>query len=89
MEWHSRKILAWRFSNPMESSICIEVVEEAIAKFGMLAIINTDQGSQFTSAAFTGLLKQHGIAISMDVCQSASTSMIAWANARGASCGKL
>jgi putative transposase len=66
MDWHSRKVLAWRLSNSMESSFCIEAVEEAIAKFGTPAIFNTDQGSQFTSAAFTDLLKQHGIAISMD-----------------------
>jgi putative transposase len=66
MDWCSRKILAWRLSNSMESSFCIEAVQEAIAKFGAPAIFNTDQGSQFTSAAFTEVLKQHNIAISMD-----------------------
>ena len=66
LDWHSRKILAWRLSNSLESSFCIEAVEEAIAKFGTPAIFNTDQGCQFTSAAFTDLLKQHAIAISMD-----------------------
>jgi putative transposase len=66
MDWHSRKILAWRLSNSLEASFCIDAVEEAIAKFGAPAIFNTDQGCQFTSAAFTDVLKQHGIAISMD-----------------------
>lgn len=66
LDWYSRKILAWRLSNSMESSFCTEAVEEAIARFGTPAIFNTDQGSQFTSAAFTDLLKQHHIAISMD-----------------------
>lgn len=66
LDWYSRKILAWRLSNSMESSFCTEAVEEAIARFGVPAIFNTDQGSQFTSAAFTDLLKQHDIAISMD-----------------------
>jgi putative transposase len=66
MDWYSRKILAWRLSNSLETSFCIDAVEEAIAKFGAPAIFNTDQGCQFTSAAFTDVLKQHGIAISMD-----------------------
>ena len=66
LDWYSRKILAWRVSNSLESSFCIEAVEEAIGKFGTPAIFNTDQGCQFTSAAFTDALKQHGIAISMD-----------------------
>jgi putative transposase len=66
MDWYSRKILAWRVSNTLDTSFCIDAVEEAIAKFGTPAIFNTDQGSQFTSVAFTDVLKHHCIAISMD-----------------------
>lgn len=66
IDWHSRRVLAWRVSITMETAFCLEAVEEAIARHGGPSIFNTDQGSQFTSEAFTGLLKQHGIAISMD-----------------------
>jgi putative transposase len=66
MDWCSRRVLAWRVSNSMDTSFCIDAVEEAIATHGCPTIFNTDQGSQFTSEAFTGLLKQHGIQISMD-----------------------
>ena len=66
MDWYSRKVLAWRLSNSLDSSFCVDAVEEAIANFGAPAIFNTDQGCQFTSIAFTDTLKNHGIAISMD-----------------------
>ena len=66
MDWHSRKVLAWRLSNTMETDFCIEAVEEAIHRYGTPEIFNTDQGAQFTSVNFTGLLKDHDIAISMD-----------------------
>lgn len=66
MDWRSRRVLAWRVSNSMDTSFCVDAVEEAIAAHGCPTIFNTDQGSQFTSEAFTGLLKQHGIQISMD-----------------------
>jgi len=66
LDWHSRRILTWRLSNSLDSSFCVEAVEEAIAHFGKPAIFNTDQGCQFTSEAFTRVLKDHGIAISMD-----------------------
>ncbi len=66
MDWCSRRVLAWRVSNTMDTGFCIEAVEEALGRFGKPEIFNTDQGSQFTSEAFTGLLKAHGIAISMD-----------------------
>ena len=66
IDWFSRKVLAWRVSITMETDFCIEAVEEALARHGTPDIFNTDQGSQFTSEAFTGLLKAHGIAISMD-----------------------
>ncbi len=54
MDWASRAVLAWRLSNTMDSSFCVEALEEALARFGRPEIFNTDQGSQFTSAAFTG-----------------------------------
>ena len=66
IDWCSRKVLSWRVSITMETDFCIEAVEEAIQRYGTPDIFNTDQGSQFTSEAFTGLLKQHGIRISMD-----------------------
>lgn len=66
IDWFSRRVLAWRVSIGMEVDFCLEAVEEALAKYGAPEIFNTDQGSQFTSAAFTGLLQSHGIAISMD-----------------------
>jgi len=66
VDWHSRKVLAHRVSITMETDFCIEAVEEALQRFGRPGIFNTDQGSQFTSSAFTGLLKEHGIRISMD-----------------------
>ena len=66
MDWFSRKVLAWRLSITMDTAFCIEAVEEALDQYGAPDIFNTDQGSQFTSMAFTGLLEHNGIAISMD-----------------------
>ena len=66
VDWFSRRVLAWRVSITMEVDFCLEAVEEALARYGKPTIFNTDQGSQFTSAAFTGLLLDNGIAISMD-----------------------
>ena len=66
VDWHSRKVLAHRVSITLETDFCIEAVEEAIQRYGTPGIFNTDQGCQFTSSAFTGLLKQNGIRISMD-----------------------
>ena len=66
MDWYSRRVLAWRVSNTMDTAFCIEALEEAIQSHGAPEIFNTDQGAQFTSEAFTGTLKAHGIAISMD-----------------------
>jgi putative transposase len=66
MDWHSRRVLAWRVSNTLDTDFCIEALQEAIQRFGAPEIFNTDQGAQFTSDAFTGVLKDHGIAISMD-----------------------
>ena len=66
MDWASRAVLAWRLSNTMDSSFCVEALEEALARFGTPEIFNTDQGSQFTSTAFTGVLLDAGVRISMD-----------------------
>lgn len=66
MDWHSRKVLSWRLSNTQDTAFCVEALQEAIERYGCPGIFNTDQGSQFTSAAWTGELKQHGIRISMD-----------------------
>lgn len=66
VDWYSRKVLAWRLSNTMDVQFCVDAVQEAISRWGTPAIFNTDQGSQFTCDAFTGLLKRHGIRISMD-----------------------
>jgi putative transposase len=66
MDWASRAVLSWRLSNTMDVSFCVEALEEALARFGRPEIFNTDQGSQFTSAAFTGVLAAAGVRISMD-----------------------
>lgn len=66
MDWYSRKVLSWRVSITMDVHFCLEAMEEAIARYGKPEIVNTDQGSQFTSQAFTGLLKEQDIQISMD-----------------------
>jgi putative transposase len=65
MDWASRRVLSWRLSNTLTTD-CIEAVREAIHRYGTPEIFNTDQGSQFTSIDFTQLLKDNGIAISMD-----------------------
>ena len=66
VDWFSRRVLSWRVSITMEVEFCLEAVEEALAKHGRPEIFNTDRGSQFTSAAFTGVLHDNAIAISMD-----------------------
>jgi len=66
VDWFSRRVLAWRVSITLEAEFCIEAVTEALARHGKPEIFNSDQGSQFTSADFTGLLLERGIAISMD-----------------------
>jgi len=66
MDWFARRILAWRLSNTMEVSFCIDALEDALAKYGCPQIFNTDQGSQFTSAEFTRVLINSGVEISMD-----------------------
>lgn len=66
MDWHSRRVLSWRLSNTLDASFCVEALEEAIQRYGVPEIFNTDQGCQFTSAVFTDVLKAHQIQISMD-----------------------
>ena len=66
VDWFTRRVLAWKLSITMESSFCVEALEEALCKNVKPEIFNTDQGSQFTSEAFTGRLKEEGIRISMD-----------------------
>ncbi len=66
VDWFSRKVLAWRVSITMQADFCIEALEEALGRYGKPEIFNTDQGSQFTSQAFTGVLLREEIAISMD-----------------------
>ena len=66
MDWASRKVLAWRLSNTMDATFCVEALKEALARFGRLEIFNTDQGSQFTSTDFTGVLRNAEVRISMD-----------------------
>jgi len=66
MDWVTRKVLSWRLSNTLTSDFCTAALKEALARYGTPEIFNTDQGSQFTSAEFTGVLKEHKIQISMD-----------------------
>ena len=66
MDWHTRKVLSWRISNTLEADFCVEALNEAIYKFGPPEIMNTDQGSQFTSFAWTDRLRRSGVRISMD-----------------------
>ena len=66
MDWQSRKVLSWRLSNTMETHFCIEALEEALARYGVPDIFNTDQGAQFTSSEFLAVLKDNEIKISMD-----------------------
>jgi putative transposase len=66
VDWFSRRVLAWRVSIDLAADFCVEAVEDALAKYGKPQIFNTDQGSQFTGTAFTGLLLKHEIKISMD-----------------------
>jgi putative transposase len=66
MDWHSRRLLSWRVSNTLDTDFCIEDLEEALRRFGAPEIFNTDQGSRFTSEPFTDVLKEHGVAVSMD-----------------------
>ena len=64
VDWHTRKVLAWRISNTLEAEFCVDALNEAIHKFGLPQIMKTDQGSQFTSFAWTDRLRRSGVRIS-------------------------
>jgi len=66
MDWATRHVLAWRLSNTMDASFCVEALNDALVRYGKPDIFNTDQGGQFTSLDFTGVIRQAGVAISMD-----------------------
>ena len=66
MDWYSRRVLAWRISNTLDTEACVEALEEALGRYGPPEIFNTDQGAQYTSEAFTTVLQAHGVTISMD-----------------------
>lgn len=66
MDWHSRRVLSWRVSNTLDTDFCVDALEEALTRHEPPEIFNTDQGCQFTSQAFTGVLEAHGVQISMD-----------------------
>ena len=66
MDWASRKVLSFRLSNTLDASFCVEALEEALERYGAPEIMNTDQGSQFTSEGFTSVLQAHDVQISMD-----------------------
>jgi putative transposase len=66
IDWYSRRVLSWRISNSMDASFCVDCLEDALRVHGRPEVFNSDQGSHFTSNAFTGVLKREGIAISMD-----------------------
>lgn len=66
IDWYSRKVLSWRISNSMDASFCVDCLDDAVRRHGRPEVFNSDQGSQFTSTAFTDVLKREGVAISMD-----------------------
>jgi putative transposase len=66
IDWYSRKVLSWRLSNTMDAAFCVDCLEDALRTYGKPEIFNSDQGSQFTSMAFTGVLKRDEIRISLD-----------------------
>jgi putative transposase len=66
MDWSSGAVLAWRLSNTLGADFCVEALGEALSRYGRPEIFNSDQGSQFTSEAFTGTLQRHGVTMSMD-----------------------
>ena len=66
IDWYSRYVLSWRLSNTLDTTFCVDALEEALERWGTPEIFNTDQGAQFTATAFTDVLKNHGVKISMD-----------------------
>ena len=74
MDWASRRVLSWRLSNTLDAAFCIAALEEALERYNAPEIFNTDQGSQFTCEGFTGLLADHGVAISMEAAAAGWTT---------------
>ena len=66
MDWYARRVLSWRVSTTLESDFCVSALQEALQRFGQPEVVNTDQGSQFTSDAFTSAVLSRGIKLSMD-----------------------
>ena len=66
IDWYSRRVLSWRISNSMDAVFCVDWLKDALRVHGKPEVFNTDQGSQITSNAFTGVLKREGVIISMD-----------------------
>lgn len=66
LDWYSRRVLAWRLSNTLDTGFCVEALQEALQRFGAPEVFNTDQGAQFTADAFTSVLLERGVKISMD-----------------------
>ncbi len=94
LDWFSRRVLSWRLSITMEAAFCIEALEEALARHGKPEIVNTDQGSQFTCPAFTGILASRKISISMDGKGACGTTCLrsasgAASNMRRSICGPM
>jgi putative transposase len=82
MDWHSRKVLSWRLSNTMDATFCVEALEEALAIHGRPEIFNSDQGAQFTSTAFTGVLERPPVSGSAWTAKAA-----AWIMFSSSACG--
>ena len=78
IDWYSRRVLSWRLSNTLDSSLCVDALEEALANFPQPEIFNTDQGAQFTADAFTKVLRDRHIAISMDAKGRCLVTVRAW-----------
>jgi putative transposase len=76
IDWATRRVLSWRLSNTLTVGFCVDALSEAIARFGKPEVFNSDQGSQFTSEAFTRVLLDHGIEISMEAAVVAMTTSL-------------
>jgi putative transposase len=83
LDWASRKVLAWRISNSLDSSFCIEALQEALTRHGRPLIFNTDQGSQFTSEAFTASRASPGYPLSTWTAEGAVTTTSSWSGCGG------
>ena len=66
IDWYSRCVLSWRLSTSLDAAFCVDALEEAVERYGIPEVFNTDQGAQFTGTAFTSVLNKHGVKISMD-----------------------